>query len=148
MTEPYGHYNQVVLLCATQPLVMQAAEWARKHPQFQLRLASATTPGEISSALESAAAVIVDATEDPDRAVDTLEIACDIMGRDRAAVYSEESHNGLEVLVRVRGAMMLIGPMSAAEWQGVFDPMLRTTAAVKPAVADIGAERHTTASAR
>lgn len=36
------------------------------------------------------------------------------------AVYTERMHEGLERFVRVRGILLLLGPVEAAQWQAVF----------------------------
>ena len=37
-------------------------------------------------------------------------------------MYSERMHEGLEMFVRSRGALLLLGPLSEAEWDAFFEP--------------------------
>jgi len=126
--------NEVVLIYAGQPLVLQVAEWIRKHTDYTLRLVSAEAPVAVEAAVNSAAMVIIDGSKDPDGAIDVLEIAAERLGRQRIAVYTEKFHDGLEVLVRMHGCLMLPGPMSAFEWEGVFEPVRRGAVAAEPVV--------------
>ena len=117
--------NEVILFHAGQALVLQVADWIRKHTDFTLRLVSVDTPVAIEAAMNSAAMVIVDGTKDPDEAIEVLEIASECVGRDRVAVYTEQFHDGLEVVVRMLGSLLLPGPMSPIEWQAFFETLHR-----------------------
>ena len=39
-------------------------------------------------------------------------------------MYSERIREGLEMFVRSRGALLLLGPLSEAEWDAFFDRRL------------------------
>ena len=140
MFDATGHGNEVVLFHASQALVLQVADWIQKHSEFSLRLVSAKTPVEIDAAMDSAAVAIVDGTEQPDLAVDVLEIAVDRLGRERAAAYTERTNNDLEIQVRVRGSLFLPGPMSSIEWEGFFEPIRTAALAGRWAATEVGTD--------
>ena len=109
-----------MLFYAGESLLGQIAEWVRKHPDLFLRLVASGSAPAINAALTEASAVIIDATEHPDRAMDVLQHALLRVERNRLAVYTERTHEGLEIFVRVRGVPLLLGPMSQVEWEGFF----------------------------
>lgn len=132
--------NEIVLFHAGQSLVLQVAQWIRRHSQHSLRLVSAKTPVAIEMALSNAAVVIVDATSDGDLALDVLEIANERLGRQHVSVYTEKRRDDLEIQVRLRGSLLLAGPMSPAEWEGFFEPLVgaATRVTAKEPVASAG----------
>jgi len=125
MLENAANRNEVVLFDAGQALVLQVADWIRKHTDFTLRLVSSGSPVAIEAAVDSAATVIVDSSKDPDRAIEVLEIVSERLGRDHVAVYTEQFHDGLEIIVRMLGSLLLPGPMSPIEWEAFFEPVTR-----------------------
>jgi len=122
MVDAVGHYSEVVLFYAKQSLVLQVADWVRKHPQLSLRLVSTSAKVDFDTEMQSAAMVIIDATEIPGRAIDALESAVERLGRPRVAVYTEQNHPGLKRWVEMRGAPMLVGPLSHLKWDAFFSP--------------------------
>jgi len=85
-----------------------------------LRVVSSRTAPAIDAAADDAAAVIVDATSAPGAAADAVERVLARIGPGPLAVYTERPHEGLELFVRVRGAMFLLGPMERSEWEAIF----------------------------
>lgn len=112
--------GDVVLFYAEESLLGQIGEWIREHRELSLRLVLSRLATSISAALDGAAVVIIDATREPWKAMDVLQYALLRVERDRLAVYTERTHEGLEVFVRVRGVSLLLGPMSQVEWEGFF----------------------------
>lgn len=64
---------------------------------------------------------IIDATEFPAKAVEDLARLVEAFGDERATAYTEIMHRGLETSVRRLGVSLLLGPMSALEWNGYFE---------------------------
>ena len=69
-------------------------------------------------------AAVIDATERPEEAMGTLAQALGIRdpAPDKLSVYTETMHVGLEMFVRLRGVLLLLGPMDQAQWDGFFAP--------------------------
>jgi hypothetical protein len=67
---------------------------------------------------------VVDATDDPAQACDAFSQAAGQLGAGATGMYSEHMPDGLEVFVRSRGALMLLGPLGEVEWDGFFDGAL------------------------
>ncbi len=132
--------NEIVLFHAGQSLVLQVAQWIRRHSQYSLRLVSAKSPVAIEMALSNAAVIVADATTEGDLAMDVLEIACERLGRQQVAVYTEKLRNELEIQVRLRGSLLLAGPMSPMEWEGFFEPLVvrNVTTAAKESMSSAG----------
>lgn len=122
--------REVVLFYAEQSLLFQLAEWVHDHPAYSLRVASARAVGGIDSAVADAALAIIDAAENPAGAIDVLEIAAARLGHDNVVVYTERTNDALEVVVRVRGSKLLLGPMSALEWEAFFEQLDRYRVAI------------------
>ena len=113
----------VVLFYAEQSLMEQITSFAYKRRRLFVRLVSSCNPAAINAALSNAGFVLIDATERPARAMDLLEYVLPQVGRERLAVYTERVYQGLEIFVRVRGVLLLLGPMERAVWSGLFRPL-------------------------
>ena len=123
------HNNEVVLLYAEESLLVQVAEWVRRHPPFSLRVVASRSDGGIDSALSDAVLAIIDTAEHPGRALDALRSVSARLGPQNVVVYTERTYDSLEIVVRVRGAKLLLGPMSPLEWEGFFEQLTRKRAA-------------------
>jgi hypothetical protein len=119
------HRGEVVLFLAEESLLFQVATWVRTERRYSLRLVSSCDPLATARALDEAVIAIVDATREPGEALAVLERSIRRLGPGRLAVYSERMHDGLELFVRVRGAPLLLGPMSPPEWEAFFEPFVR-----------------------
>ena len=64
---------------------------------------------------------VIDATEDHALATEAFSQAAMQLGAAGAVMYSERMDDGVELFVRSRGALMLLGPLEEAEWEGVFN---------------------------
>ena len=107
-------------------LMHQVSNWAIRHPAYDFALSFAQSLHEIRSVLRCTAITIVDATEDPLRAMAAFTQALTTLEADRVAVYTEMMHEGLELFVRARGASLLFGPMSDAPWEDQLAKMLES----------------------
>ena len=113
-------------------LMHQVSHWAVRYPACDFTLSFAQSLHEIRSVLRRTAVTIVDATEDPARAMAAFVQAIAALEVECVAVYTETMHEGLEVFVRVRGAPLLLGPMSDAPWRQQLEKMLQSAARIYP----------------
>ena len=111
---------EVLLLFAGDSLAVQAAAWVRGHPRIGLRLLFPSSVSVVDSAVRGAALALIDATEDKDRAIALLDQAIARIGPRRVAIYTERMHRGLEPRVRSRGSLVMLGPLSQAEWSALL----------------------------
>lgn len=118
-------YGDVVLLYAEESLLLQIATLIEKTDWLSIRLVWSRNPVVIARSLADAVVAIVDATDYPGQAVATLEHCLTRLPHERVAVYTERTHQGLEVFTRVRGVQLLLGPMSQAEWDGLLGAFKR-----------------------
>jgi len=120
--------RDIVLFNAGRSLLSQIADWAAAYPDIALYLSESRRPGTICALLDRAAVSIIDATELPDPAMAIVDCAAAAECAKKAAVYTEQVHDGLELFTRVRGMLLLLGPMPPREWQGFFAGQFRAAA--------------------
>jgi len=112
-------------------LMHQVSHWAVRYPACDFTLSFAQSLHEIRSVLRRTAVTIVDATEDPARAMAAFAQAIAALEAECVAVYTEAMHEGLELFVRVRGVPLLLGPMSDAPWEAQLEKMLQSAARIR-----------------
>jgi len=83
-----------------------------------------TSLPEIRKALTGVRLAVLDATADPAQATDAFLQAVGQLGAYSVTVYTEEMHEGLEMFVRRRGAMLLLGPLKRHQWEEHFQRAL------------------------
>ena len=118
----------VALFYPGNSLMHQVSNWAGEHPACQFQLHFPESLREIGTLLRGSTISIVDVTEDP---VQASPVFLQLMAESQpgsVAVYTETMHEGLELFVRTRGALLLLGPMSDAAWEGLFEAMRRCLA--------------------
>jgi hypothetical protein len=123
MTGTHGD-SEILLFFAGRSLLSQAGQWVLMHPGYSLRRAASVQPRTVRRALSGAVVVVIDATDWPGLAMAALERALAQCGPKQVAVYTEVIHEGLELFVRVRKALLLLGPMQPTEWEAFFSPRL------------------------
>ena len=128
MARMAGSDNEVVLFYPSRSLLAQVMEWTGKHRGFSVRLVRSCGPLSVSVALAESDIVIIDATEHPGPAMDVFRRAAPQMQRGKGAVYTEHLHDGLELFVRLRGVVLLLGPMEQSEWEAFFEPLKNRSA--------------------
>jgi hypothetical protein len=74
-----------------------------------------------------AALSLIDLTEQVCQAMSALDELASILDPRHLMAYTERMHEGLEPFVRVRGILLLLGPLRADQWQAIlrqvgFDP--------------------------
>ena len=110
----------VAVFYASESLLEQIGAWGRAHTDHELLLSDSRTATGIRAAVRSAGTVVIDATRVPGQAITAFQEAVPEAGRSHVAVYTEQMHDGLEVFVRARGVLLMLGPMAADEWDAVF----------------------------
>jgi len=110
----------VALLYPGDSLLQQASDYRGEHPACEFEPSRAESPAELAAVFRRTAVSVIDATTDPDRAVAALDATAGASDRHTTAVYTEEIHEGLELAVRSRGALLLAGPLDQLDWEGWF----------------------------
>ena len=110
--------NELLLLYPSPALTGQVGLWAGRDARWSLRTCEARGPAEIRRAAAEAGLVLIDATDRPALAASALSGVQAV--RRPVAVYTQIVHEGLELYVRVRGALLLLGPMPPASWRSFF----------------------------
>ncbi len=106
-------------------LMHQVSDWSGGESSCGFQLCFPESVQEIQSAVQGTSISIVDATEEPARATAAFVQLIAEFGPECVSVYTEQMHAGLELFVRSRGALLLLGPMSDASWAGLFEAMRR-----------------------
>jgi hypothetical protein len=115
----------VLLLYPGESLRSQIRLWAMRHPERRVDASREKSLVEIRRLLCQTAAAVVDATEDPGQATDAFLQAVARLGAAAVTMYSEATHDDLELFVRLRGSLFLLGPVFDEQWEGVFQHLLR-----------------------
>jgi hypothetical protein len=102
-------------------LASQINDWAERHGGCCTAVSFERTLPGIRKRLRRAALAVIDATDDPAQASDAFLQAIGVLKADSVAVYSEKTHEGLETLVRMLGAPLLLGPMSVEDWEDYLE---------------------------
>jgi hypothetical protein len=113
----------IVVFYPSSSLMHQVTSWVSDWPDSELKISFARSVPKILAALRRADVAVVDATEDPTRAMETFVRATVEPEPVSVAVYTEIMHPGLELFVRSRGAMLLLGPLHGEPWQNLFKAM-------------------------
>jgi hypothetical protein len=111
---------ELVLLYPCDSLYGQVVEEVGLCQRASLVTVTSTRPGAIRRAAAGAALVLVDVTEQICQAMAALDELAPILEPQRLAVYTERMHEGLERFVRVRGILLLLGPLEHAHWRGLL----------------------------
>jgi hypothetical protein len=114
----------VLLLYPSDSLGEQITVWAAQHADQRVETSFEHSLPEIRNLLRGADMAMVDATDDPSQATDAFLQAVARLGTAAVAMYSEVMHDGLELFVRVRGSLFLLGPLSGLQWEEYFQRSL------------------------
>lgn len=107
----------IMLFYPGRLLRSQIFDWAEQHGGCRAAVSFERSLPGIRKWLRRAALAVIDATEDPAQAADAFLQSVGALRADSVAVYTEKMHDGLELLVRMLGAPLLLGPMSTEEWE-------------------------------
>ncbi len=73
-------------------------------------------------------AVLIDGTRRPTSALRAVQDVAKCIDARLVTVHSELVHPGLELFVRMRGALLLLGPLEPPQWQDYFATVRKTSA--------------------
>jgi hypothetical protein len=112
--------TDVLLLYPGVSLQEQIGLWAMRHPQQRVEASSWWSDHDLAALLRYARMALVDATEDPARARAVFLRAVARLGAGAVAMYAETTRDALEVFVRMRGSLFLLGPLFDEQWEEYF----------------------------
>lgn len=111
---------RIVVFYPSRSLTGQLQAWSDQRDGRQMQISFERSLAGIRRQIQRVDFVLVDATEDPAQASDAYFQIYKILGPESMSVYTEIIHDGLEVLVRRLGVILLLGPMSVYEWDDFF----------------------------
>ena len=111
----------VALLYPGDSLLQQMSDYSGKWPTCEFQTSRDDSPPELLAVFRRTAISVIDATNNPDRAVAAMELAAGTSDRHQPVVYTEKVHPGLELSVRSRGVLLLLGPLTEVDWGGLFE---------------------------
>jgi hypothetical protein len=123
-TECHSATADVLLLYAGESFRDQIGLWAFHHPQRRVDVSCERSLPAIRQLLSHVRATVVDATEDPSQATDAFLQAVARLGAAAVTMYSESAHDDLELFVRMRGSLFLLGPLLDQQWEEVLERLL------------------------
>jgi hypothetical protein len=112
--------RELALFYPTESLHDQVAGQISLYQCTAMVTVSSVQGRAIRKAATSAVLSIIDVTEQVSQAMSALDELAGILDPGQLAVYTERMHEGLERFVRVRGILLLLGPVEAAQWQALF----------------------------
>jgi hypothetical protein len=115
----------VLLLYPGESLRAQMELWGVQHPEQRVEVSRERSLPEIRRLLRGADAAVVDATDDPCKATDAFLQAVARLGANAVTMYTEGVCDGLELFVRMRGSLFLLGPLLTDQWDDVMESLLR-----------------------
>ncbi|MGD0382822.1 MAG: hypothetical protein ABSA77_04810 [Thermoguttaceae bacterium] len=107
----------IVLFYPGRLLADQIHAWAQQYGGCRAAVSFERSLPGIRKWARRAALAVIDASSDPAQGTDAFLQSVSILTSDAVAVYTEKMHYGLEELVRMFGAPLLLGPMSMEEWE-------------------------------
>src|SRR3989304_9884817 len=108
---PLRAASGITLFYPCRLLTDQISGWAVRRGGCRTTVSFERTLPGIRDQLRRAAFAVIEATEDPAQAADTFLQSTSILGAGSGAGYTEKIHEGLELLVRTLGSLLLLGPM-------------------------------------
>jgi len=117
----------IVLFYPGRLLTDQIRDWAQRHGGCRATVSFERSLPGIRKWLRRAALAVIDASEDPAQASDAFLQSVGVLRADSVAVYTEKTHDGLELLVRMLGSPLLLGPLNSEAWEEFLEhkfPML------------------------
>jgi hypothetical protein len=111
----------IVLFYPDRLLTNQIRQWAERHGGCRTAVSFERTLPGIRKRLRRAELAVINATDNPEQASDAFLQSVGVLNADSVAVYTEKTHEGLEMLVRSLGAPLLLGPMNMEDWEDYLD---------------------------
>lgn len=116
----------VLLFYPGESLRDQLGIWAVHGSERHVETSFERSLPEIRRLLRNAGAVVIDASEDPSQAADAFLQAVTQLGANAVTMYTEKMHDDLEMFVRMRGSLFILGPLFEQPWDELFERSLRT----------------------
>ena len=116
--------SEIVVFYPGGSLEEQVAAWAERHPECGVSSSLAKSLAGIRKTLRNADLALLDATVDAAQTMPAFAQVVAKLGAGRVAVYTEIMHKWLELAVRIRGVLLLLGPLSGQQWEDFFAKML------------------------
>jgi hypothetical protein len=113
--------RELVLFYPGESLHEQATAWGQRHDQCAVEPVFIKSAIGIRRFLERSDAAVLDASEDAEQAMAAFAEAVDCLGATSTAVYTERMCEGLEEFVRMRGALLLFGPLDDKQWDDLLE---------------------------
>ena len=111
----------IVLFYPGRLLADQIHAWAQQYGGCRAAVSFERSLPGIRKWVRHAKLAVIDASSDPAQGTDAFLQSVNILTSDAVAVYTEKMHYGLELLVRMFGAPLLLGPMSMEEWEAFLE---------------------------
>ena len=111
----------IVLFYPGRLLASQIYDWADGHGGCRAWGSFERSLPGIRRTARRAELAVIDATCDPAQGADAFLQAISVLTSDSVAVYTERTHEELELMVRTFGAPLLLGPMSMDEWEDFLE---------------------------
>jgi hypothetical protein len=121
-----GDTTDVLLLYPGESLSDQLGIWARRYSDRHVETSFERSLPEIRRLLRRAGTVVIDASEDPSQATDAFLQAVTQLGASAVTMYTERMHDDLEMFVRLRGSLFILGPLFEQQWDELLERSLRT----------------------
>lgn len=116
----------VLLFYPGESLSDQLGFWAARYSQRHVTTSFERSLPEIRKLLRNTTTVVIDASADPSQATDAFLQAVTQLGANAVTMYTEKMHDDLEMFVRVRGSLFILGPLFEQQWDELFERLLRT----------------------
>lgn len=124
ITENKPSQSEIVVFYPSGSLEQQVGAWAERHPECGVASSFVRSLAGIRQSLRNADVALLDATVDAARTMPAFAQAVAKLGAGRVAMYTETMHKWLELAVRIRGVLLLFGPLSGQQWDDFFAKML------------------------
>ncbi len=115
--------TEIVVFYPASALMLDLANWFGRHSRFNMRAVESHQVNNIRAASQRAALAIVDATEALNAAMTALGLCLENLPPEKIVVYTERMHDGLEIFVRSRRVLLMLGPASQTEWEAFLAPL-------------------------
>ena len=117
--------TDVAIFYPDDRLLSDLSAWFARNPRFHMEVVLSRRMSVMRSIAAQATFSIIDATQCLDPAITALGVALECVPPERILLYTQRMHEGLELFVRCRGVLMLLGPASQIEWEAALRPAKR-----------------------
>jgi hypothetical protein len=117
--------TDVAIFYPDDRLLLDLAQWFHRNSRFHMEVVLSRQTSVMRSIAAQATFLVINATQCLDPAITALAVALECVPCERILLYTERMHEGLELFVRCRGVLMLLGPASQIEWEAALRPAKR-----------------------